>query len=96
MSDMKTMLSMMRAHGIPTHEVHAWTVCYFPFTMGGSVWHAGGAVIPCDEPVWHCGHAIALCHGPDGMTCVVEFTTGAIVGARKQPLKCALNAKQFR
>lgn len=78
---MQSTLEMLRAHGIPTNRVLAWTPCYFPFTMGGSVWRPGGAWLDCDDPIWHSsGHAIALCHGPTGITLVVEFTTGAVVG----------------
>lgn len=80
MTDMATMLDMMRDHGIPTDRVFAWSMFYFPFTMGGDVWQAAGAEVECDEPIWFNGHALAVCRGPDGASCVVEFTTGAVVG----------------
>lgn len=89
---MQSTLEMLRAHGIPTNRVLAWTPCYFPFTMGGPVWRPGGAWLNCDDPIWHpSGHAIALCHGPDGMTLVVEFTTGAVVGETLEEVTKDLN-----
>lgn len=73
-------LDMLEAHGVRVDRVRAWTICYFPFTMGGDLWRPAGADVPCDRPVQIGEFFVCVIHGPDDMTAVCEFTTGAIVG----------------
>lgn len=80
MTDETDVLAMLEAHGVKLTEVRAWTICYFPFTMGGDLWRPAGAKVPCERPVQIGEFFVCLVRGPDDMTAVCELTTGAIVG----------------
>lgn len=93
MEDMKQVNAMLRAYGVDTTKVKAWTLGYFPFTMGGRVWRPMVATLACDEPV-HAGKGffVQVAHGPGGATKVIEATTGAVVGDTLEQVMADIDA----
>lgn len=79
-TDVPGVLTILANHGVALDRVRAWTICYFPFTMGGNVWRPAGATVPCERPIQIGEFFVCQINGPDGMTAVCEFSTGAIVG----------------
>lgn len=71
---------LLELHGVDLTHVHAWIPCYFPFTMGGDVWRAGGVKLPCERPTQIGEFFVCQINGPDGATAVCEITTGGVVG----------------
>jgi len=78
MSDVDVLV-MLQRHGVNLKEIRAWTMCYFPFIMGGNVWQPAGTKLECDIPVKIGEHYFCVIHGPNHMMRVCELTTGGIV-----------------
>lgn len=81
--------ALLKAHGVDTTSVTAWTYGYFPFTMGSNVWHAMGCRVKCTEPEdFGKGFFCQVIKSPDGKhIAVVESTTGAIVGETEDDVR---------
>jgi len=69
-------------------EIFVWTICYFPFTMGGSVWRPGGCKVKASGPYdLGKGYKGYLVTAPNNTTFVSEATSGAFVGPSLESVK---------
>lgn len=71
----------------------AWTLAYFPFTMGGNVWRPMRTKVEVTGP-YDLGKGFEgyLCLGPNGATKVIEKECGAVVGDSLEEVKSDIAA----